>query len=216
MTEMVIVHLASLIELAGALGIAGCCAAAAASLVMHRSPGRAQTLVIEGSLWGLGLKTAASLLKTLVVHDWNGILAFAARFHVVIAHGDYVTGKPAPDPFLRAAERLGVEPRSCLALEDSYNGIRSASAAGTMTIMVPDLLEPTNEMRNLCTVIARDLHEVRELLLATVPETANGFAILAWNKSRGDYCEFRAALGCPSNEGSWMMVRTNKQTGDCW
>ncbi len=78
MTETVIVHLASLIELAGALGIAGCCAAAVASLVMHRLPGRAQALVIEGSLWGLGLKTAASLLKTLVVHDWNGILAFAA------------------------------------------------------------------------------------------------------------------------------------------
>ena len=69
---------AALIELAGALGIAGCCAAALVSLARHRQPGRAQALVIEGSLWGLGLKTAASLLKTLTVHDWNGILAFAA------------------------------------------------------------------------------------------------------------------------------------------
>ena len=98
----------------------------------------------------------------LTAHD------LASRFHAIIAHGDYVTGKPAPDPFLRAAERLGVEPRFCLALEDSFNGIRSASAAGTMTIMVPDLLEPTNEMRGLCTLVARDLHEVRKLLLATV------------------------------------------------
>jgi len=69
---------AALIELAGALGIAGWCAAALASLAVHRSPGRAQALIIEGSLWGLGLKTAASLLKTLLVHDWDGILAFAA------------------------------------------------------------------------------------------------------------------------------------------
>ena len=78
MTEPLVTAAACLIEFAGALGIAGWCAAAAVSLPLHRSPGRAQALVIEGSLWGLGLKTAASLLKTLVVHDWNGILAFAA------------------------------------------------------------------------------------------------------------------------------------------
>src|SRR5580693_3541438 len=48
-------------------------------------------------------------------------------------------GEPAPDPFLKAAERLGVEPPLCLALEDSHNGVRSASSAGMITIMVPDL-----------------------------------------------------------------------------
>jgi beta-phosphoglucomutase-like phosphatase (HAD superfamily) len=53
-----------------------------------------------------------------------------------------------------------------LALEDSYNGIRSASSAGMMTIMVPDLLEPTEEIRGLCTLVATDLHEVRSLTLA--------------------------------------------------
>lgn len=78
MTPAVIESGAALIELAGALGIAGWCAAALVSLAVHRSAGRAQALIIEGSLWGLGLKTAASLLKTLLVHDWNGILAFAA------------------------------------------------------------------------------------------------------------------------------------------
>ncbi len=70
--------LAALIELAGALGIAGYCAAALLSVLVHRSPRRARLLVIEGSLWGLGLKTAASLLKTLLVHDWDSILAFTA------------------------------------------------------------------------------------------------------------------------------------------
>ena len=77
MIEPVITSGAALIEAAGALGIAGWCMAAVVSLVLHHSPNRAQALVIEGSLWGLGLKTAASLLKTLIVHDWNGILAFA-------------------------------------------------------------------------------------------------------------------------------------------
>ena len=86
------------------------------------------------------------------------------RFHQIVAHGDYAAGKPAPDPYLRAAERLEVEPRLCLALEDSYNGVRSASAAGMMTIMVPDLLEATDEIKGICTFVVPDLHAVRGLL----------------------------------------------------
>lgn len=88
------------------------------------------------------------------------------RFHAIKAHGDYARGKPYPDPYLRAAEALGMEPRDCLALEDSHNGVRAAAAAGMMTIMVPDMLDPTEEMQSLCVRIARDLHEVRELLEA--------------------------------------------------
>ena len=87
------------------------------------------------------------------------------RFQAVVAHGDYARGKPSPDPFLVAAERLGVPPAACLALEDSHNGVRAAHAAGMMTIMVPDLLEATDEMRKLCVAIAPSLHDVRNLLL---------------------------------------------------
>ncbi len=89
----------------------------------------------------------------------------ADRFHEIVADGDYKVSKPAPDPFLNAAERLGVEPRLCLALEDSYSGIQSASAAGMMTVMVPDLLEPTDEIRELCIAVVHNLHEVRKLIL---------------------------------------------------
>jgi HAD superfamily hydrolase (TIGR01509 family) len=86
------------------------------------------------------------------------------RFNAVVARGDYALGKPNPDPFLLAAKRLGVAPADCLALEDSHNGVRAASSAGMMTIMVPDLLDPTEEMHELCVRIAKDLHEVRALL----------------------------------------------------
>jgi HAD superfamily hydrolase (TIGR01509 family) len=89
------------------------------------------------------------------------------RFQEIVGQGDYERGKPAPDPFLKAAAQLGVEPHLCLALEDSHNGVRSASSAGMMTVMVPDLLEPTDEIRGLCTFVVRDLHEVRGLILAT-------------------------------------------------
>ncbi|MGH6987702.1 MAG: HAD family hydrolase [Caulobacteraceae bacterium] len=88
------------------------------------------------------------------------------RFAEIVCRGDYEKGKPAPDPFLKAAERLGVEPRLCLALEDSHIGVRSAAAAGMMTVMVPDLLEPTEAICALCVFVARDLHQVRNLVLA--------------------------------------------------
>jgi HAD superfamily hydrolase (TIGR01509 family) len=100
--------------------------------------------------------------RHLSAHD------LAGRFHQIVAHGDYATSKPAPDPFLKAAERLGAEPHLCLALEDSHNGVRSAASAGMMAIMVPDLLEPTAEIRQLCTFVVRDLHEVRYLILGKV------------------------------------------------
>jgi beta-phosphoglucomutase-like phosphatase (HAD superfamily) len=107
----------------------------------------------------------SSIRKTverhLTAHNLMG------RFEEIVGHGDYERGKPASDPFLKAAEQLGVEPHLCLALEDSHNGIRSASSAGMMTIMVPDLLEPTDEIRGLCTFVVRDLHEVHSLLLAS-------------------------------------------------
>ena len=93
-----------------------------------------------------------------------GFSGIIPRFHAVIARGDYTRGKPSPDPFLRAAERLGIAPHACLALEDSHNGVRSASSAGMMTVMVPDLLEPTQEMHSLCTAVATDLHDVRRWL----------------------------------------------------
>ena len=102
--------------------------------------------------------------RTVARHlDAGGL---AGRFDAIVGAGDYAQGKPAPDPFLTAAGRLGVEPRQCLALEDSHNGVRSAAAAGMMTIMVPDLLAPTDDIRRLCVAIADDLHEVRRLILA--------------------------------------------------
>jgi HAD superfamily hydrolase (TIGR01509 family) len=81
------------------------------------------------------------------------------RFDAVVAQGDYLRGKPAPDPYLVAAERLGVAPADCLAFEDSHNGIRSAHAAGMMAVMVPDLLGPTEEIEALCVHVAKDLNE---------------------------------------------------------
>jgi len=102
--------------------------------------------------------THSTVRANLLVHSLTD------RFHGVVAHGDYATGKPAPDPFLKAAERLGVAPALCLALEDSHNGVRSAAAAGMMAIMVPDLIPATDEIQGLCTHVVADLHHVCHML----------------------------------------------------
>ena len=93
-----------------------------------------------------------------------GTHGLVERFGAIIARGDYENGKPDPEPFIKAAAALRVDPRSCLALEDSHNGVRAASAAGMMTIMVPDMLDVTEEMRSLALRVAETLHEVRDLL----------------------------------------------------
>jgi beta-phosphoglucomutase-like phosphatase (HAD superfamily) len=92
-----------------------------------------------------------------------GSSKFVDNYHHIVAHGDYVNHKPAPDPYLRATHFLKVHPSLCVALEDSPKGVQSASSAGMMTIMVPDLLEPTDEVRALCAFVVDDLHAVHRL-----------------------------------------------------
>ncbi|WHO72332.1 HAD family phosphatase [Rhizobium sp. BT03] len=87
------------------------------------------------------------------------------RFAHIIARGDYSAGKPHPEPYLKAASRLGVNPSRSVALEDSRNGVLSASRAGLMTIMVPDLVQPTPDTQNLCAYVAPDLHDVLAVLI---------------------------------------------------
>ena len=84
--------------------------------------------------------------------------------HVV--SGQYVEhSKPAPDIFLEAARRLGTDPARTLVLEDSFAGVTAGAAGGFITVMVPDLRQPTPEIRERATRVCTSLHEVRELLV---------------------------------------------------
>jgi len=79
--------------------------------------------------------------------------------------GDEVeNGKPHPEPYLKLADKLRVPIARCLALEDSYNGIRSAASAGADVVMIPDLLEPTDEIRALCVEVVESLEQVIDVL----------------------------------------------------
>ena len=68
-------------------------------------------------------------------------------------------GKPHPEVFLTAAEKLSLPPQSCIALEDSINGIKSAYAAKMKTVMVPDYLQPTEDVLPMISFLCSDLSE---------------------------------------------------------
>lgn len=109
---------------------------------------------------GLHVGLASSTKQEIVKQELKdaGILHY---FETVIG-GDMVTkSKPEPDIFLKAAETLGVRPEECVVIEDSYNGIRAASKAGMFPIMVPDMIAPDEEMKQLAKVIFKNLIEVQ-------------------------------------------------------
>lgn len=115
----------------------------------------------------LGLKTAIATASTRINTEENLLRAgLRDRFPVVVTRDDVENSKPSPDIFLKAALGIDVTPENCLAVEDSHNGIRSAHAAGMITVMVPDLMQPNDEVRALCHAILEDLHGVRAMLEA--------------------------------------------------
>lgn len=82
-----------------------------------------------------------------------------------IASGAEVeNGKPAPDVFLLAAERLGVDAKDCLILEDSKAGIKAGKASGAMVFMVPDMFTVDKECEDTADRILTNLGEVIEIL----------------------------------------------------
>ncbi len=85
------------------------------------------------------------------------------RFRAVVTRQDCIEGKPHPEPYLNAARLLGAPPPHVLALEDSHPGVRSAHAAGCITIMIPDLLAPSDEMHAKARVL-NSLHDVAAVL----------------------------------------------------
>lgn len=88
------------------------------------------------------------------------------RFQAVVTVDDVTAGKPAPDIFLRAAQKLGYDPAECLVLEDSNAGVQAATAAGSAVVMVPDLQVPSAVSRSQALYVCDSLHAVLALLQA--------------------------------------------------
>ena len=109
----------------------------------------------------IGLATSTQQERAERNLENAGILSY---FDKIVYGGAVANGKPAPDIYLKACEDLGVKPCEAMGIEDSINGVKSSSAAGLYTVMVVDLIEPTEEIRPMTDRIFNSLFEVMDLL----------------------------------------------------
>ena len=107
------------------------------------------------------LATATAVDRATLYLDKVGLLEY---FDVIASARMVKRGKPEPDIYLYAAGQLGLDPKDCLALEDSQNGVRSAAAAGCKTVLVPDLDDPENELKDLLFATAKNLENVIDII----------------------------------------------------
>lgn len=112
-----------------------------------------------------GVKMAVASSNSVKQIEKNLTLAGARQYFSALTGGEEVAqGKPAPDIFLLAAERLGLAPSDCYVFEDGINGVRAGVAAGCTTVMIPDGNEATEEMHQLCAGVFEDLLQVKQAL----------------------------------------------------
>lgn len=107
----------------------------------------------------LGLASSTRLAAVTQELQTAGLYDY---FQVVVGGDLLKNSKPAPDIYLMACERMGILPENTYAVEDSYNGIRSAHSAGLHPVMVPDLTPATEEMRSLSVAVFEDLFGVKD------------------------------------------------------
>lgn len=113
-----------------------------------------------GYLIGLASSTRQAVVEQ-EIRD-AGLLCY---FDKLVCGDMLKKSKPEPDIYLMACEHLSVRPQEAVAIEDSYNGVRSASRAGMTAIMVPDMAQPDEEMWALAHVICKDLFEVKNWIV---------------------------------------------------
>jgi beta-phosphoglucomutase family hydrolase len=91
---------------------------------------------IEASYGRIPFAVVSGSTRDSVTRSLNA-LKILDRFETLVCAGDYQKSKPDPEPFLLAAERLGVAPQDCVVFEDSDMGIQAATAAGMASVKVP-------------------------------------------------------------------------------
>lgn len=85
-------------------------------------------------------------------------------FDAIITGDMTEKGKPEPDIYLKACKEIGVEPQYAMGLEDSFNGVRAIFSAGMKAVMIPDMVEPDEEMYSKCFAIKKSLTDVISLI----------------------------------------------------
>jgi HAD superfamily hydrolase (TIGR01509 family) len=133
---------------------------------MPLKPGAVELLdALRQAACPIALVTSSSRLTAEQHLTLGGI---RGHFETMLTRDDVARGKPSPELYLLAAQRLGIRPQACIAIEDSGPGIASAHAAGTIPILVPDILPPSAVTLAKCAAVVPDLH----VALATLRQRA--------------------------------------------
>ena len=85
-------------------------------------------------------------------------------FEVIVGGDEVSSGKPSPEIFLKAAEKMNLSPQDCYVFEDSFNGIIAGNKAGCAAIMIPNQIQPTEEIINLSAGIYNSLKEAMKAI----------------------------------------------------
>ena len=130
------------------------------NLIVRYMPG-AEELVNFLKSKGVKLAIASGSSQDSIKHHL-GEVGGTDYFDAIVGGADVENGKPAPDIFLLAAEKLGVAPEDCFVLEDSENGIRAAHAAGMKALGIPDIALFSDEVKALETAEFPSMVEAME------------------------------------------------------
>lgn len=99
----------------------------------------------------ISMAVASSSDKTVIEEKLQRV-NLLQYFSAIVGGDEVINGKPDPEIFLKAAAAIRVAPEDCYVFEDSFNGVRAGHASGALTIMIPDQVQPTEEITKLCHV----------------------------------------------------------------
>jgi HAD superfamily hydrolase (TIGR01509 family) len=120
-------------------------------------PGAVEAVHRLAARWPLGLATSSNRPVIDTVLEAAHLTPF---FAATVSSEEVARGKPAPDVYVEAARRLGVDPRRAAAIEDSHNGIRSARAAGMRVVAIPNPHFPPGDALDEADVVLSSLDEL--------------------------------------------------------
>ena len=128
-------------------------------------PGAVETVRALGARWPLGVASSSNRELIDLFAELSG---FGDAFRVTVSSEEVARGKPSPDVYLAAAEKLGADPARTVAIEDSSNGLRAAAAAGMAVIAVPNPhYPPAPDALALAAVTVEGVAEITPELVET-------------------------------------------------
>lgn len=134
--------------------------------------GAAEAVRRIAARWPVALASSA---HAEVIAAALGATGLEGVFRVVVSSDEVKSGKPEPDVYLEAARRLGVAAARCLVVEDSYNGVRAARAAGMTVVLVPNTtIPPASGTRELAHAVIDRLADLDPALVGAAEASAHG------------------------------------------